>query len=126
MLMPDTPAHQEAYPQHGTQAEGCGFPLARIVALFGLPREIYDRLPPTLTLRELSCTLQQKGFRTKHVPLVTTLLDPKAERAKLYGLRWTAELALRHLKTTMGMEMLTTKTPQRVRKKSPGISCPIP
>ena len=34
--MPDTPANQAAYPQHGNQAPGCGFPIARIVVLLSL------------------------------------------------------------------------------------------
>jgi DDE family transposase len=35
--------------------------------------------------------------------------------ATLYCKRWTMELWLRDLKTTMGMEMLRTKTPSRVQ-----------
>jgi Transposase DDE domain len=34
--MPDTPENQVAYPQHGNQKPGCGFPLARIVVLLAL------------------------------------------------------------------------------------------
>ena len=34
--MPDTPENQAAYPQHGLQKPGCGFPLARIVVLIAL------------------------------------------------------------------------------------------
>ncbi len=34
--MPDTPENQKEYPQHSSQAKGCGFPIARIVVLFGL------------------------------------------------------------------------------------------
>lgn len=34
--MPDTAANQAAYPQHGRQAPGLGFPIARIAALFSL------------------------------------------------------------------------------------------
>ena len=36
VLMSDTPANQHQYPQHKKQKKGCGFPLARIVALFSL------------------------------------------------------------------------------------------
>ena len=47
---------------------------------------------------------------------------PNAERAQqltqLYGWRWqAAEVNLRHLKTTLNMEMLTAKTPEMVRKE---------
>jgi len=34
--MPDTPANQEAYPQHDAQRPGVGFPMARIAAIFSL------------------------------------------------------------------------------------------
>lgn len=37
---------------------------------------------------------------------------------QLYGRRWqAAEVNLRHLKTTLKMEMLTAKTPEMVRKE---------
>lgn len=34
--MPDTPANQEAFPQHDAQKPGRGFPMARIAAIFSL------------------------------------------------------------------------------------------
>jgi putative transposase len=34
--MPDTEENQEAYPQHGTQKKGVGFPIARMVVLLSL------------------------------------------------------------------------------------------
>jgi hypothetical protein len=34
--MPDTPENQTAFPQHGLQKKGCGFPIARIVVLLSL------------------------------------------------------------------------------------------
>jgi hypothetical protein len=34
--MPDTPANQAAYPQHGRQEAGCGFPIAQMVVLICL------------------------------------------------------------------------------------------
>ena len=71
-------------------------------------------------MREVRFHIQHKGFRTEDVTLVTTLLDPQiyslSALAELYGLRWQVELDLRHLKTTMQMEHLLTKTPQMVRK----------
>ena len=61
--------------------------------------------------------------------LVTTLLDPKEytriDLAELYRRRWQvalnpdligAEIDLKHLKTTMQMEHLPSKTPEMVRK----------
>ncbi|NJL55106.1 IS4 family transposase [bacterium] len=36
ILMSDSAANQAAYPQHGNQQPGCGFPIARIVVFFSL------------------------------------------------------------------------------------------
>ena len=36
LLMPDTPENQAVYPQHPNQKDGCGFPLAKMVAIFSL------------------------------------------------------------------------------------------
>ncbi|MDP8934669.1 MAG: hypothetical protein M3N42_11135 [Cyanobacteriota bacterium] len=68
----------------GLPFAGCGFPIAKIVVMFSL---------------------------------VTTLLNPKvytkAKLAQLYQLRWEAEVDLRHVKTTLGREMLRGKTPSQ-------------
>lgn len=34
--MADSAANQTEYPQHGNQAQGCGFPMARLVVFFCL------------------------------------------------------------------------------------------
>lgn len=36
VLMSDTDANQNCYPQHSNQKEGCGFPIAKIVVMFSL------------------------------------------------------------------------------------------
>ena len=59
--------------------------------------------------------------RTRELVIVTTLLDAKKYSASalrdLFRQRWHAELDIRSIKTTMGMEMLRTKTPDMVRKE---------
>ena len=76
-------------------------------------------LPQTIVVREVRFQVTQPGFRTQSVTLVTTLVDAKAypawALAELYFKRWRMELWLRDIKITMGMEMLRTKTPARVR-----------
>ena len=71
-------------------------------------------------VREVRYAISQKGRRTRTVTLVTTLLDPIAypasELASLYEKRWQVEVNLRHLKTTMGMEVLHSKTVAGVTK----------
>ena len=79
-----------------------------------LPREVWERLPERLRVRELRYTSTRRGFRSKEVTLVTTLLDPqrypKAAIAELYRRRWKVETNFNHLKTTMGMNILRCHT----------------
>lgn len=83
--------------------------------------EQYEALPATLTVRELRYEVGRPGFRTRTVTLVTTLLDgeayPLGAIAELYGARWRVELNLRHLKTTMKMDVLKCKTVEGVLKE---------
>ncbi|NEQ18597.1 MAG: IS4 family transposase [Microcoleus sp. SIO2G3] len=83
--------------------------------------EEFAELPPLVQVREVHLLIQKQGFRPKEIILVTTLLDykvyTKAKLAQLYQLRWEAEVDLRHVKTTLGMEMLRGKTPSLVRKE---------
>ncbi len=86
-----------------------------------MTKEQYHALPDALTLREVRVVVQQAGFRTKELVIVTTLLDaeqyPAAEIALLYRRRWQAELYLRSLKTVLQMDHLRCKTPHRVRNE---------
>jgi hypothetical protein len=81
----------------------------------------YDSLPDELTLREVKVFVHQKGFRTKELIVVTTLLDaeeyPATQIAALYRRRWQAELHLRSLKIVLQMDHLRCKTPHRVRNE---------
>jgi hypothetical protein len=187
--MPDTAANQAAYPQHSNQAEGCGFPIAKLMVMFSLTtgaaigvliesfktselvlaRNMYSllkamdvvladrafgnyvdlvwvkaleadavfrchqgrksdfqqgkrlgeddhivqwfkpkqcpkhmepqafaQLPASVEVRQVRFRIEQPGFRTQTVIVVTTLLDanafPKVEIAKLYRLRWSVEI----------------------------------
>lgn len=212
--MPDTPELQRAFPQPSAQRPGCGFPVARLLAIFcwasgsllhlvaeslhvselAMLRRLLDRLEPgtvvlgdvyfssyydlallrqhgldgvyrmharrptdlrqgtrlgpgdrrltwskpripprrvsadewatipeSLTVRHVQVRLAERGFRGRTLNLVTTLLDPQAfpaaELANLYRDRWMAELNLRSLKTTLGMEVLRCQSPEMVRKE---------
>jgi hypothetical protein len=81
----------------------------------------YDRLPGSLIVRELRYTVREPGRRTRVVTLVTTLRDaaryPAAEVARLYGLRWRVETNLRHLKGTLGVDVLRCTTVEGVLKE---------
>jgi hypothetical protein len=71
-------------------------------------------MPETLVVRELRWTLRRPGFRAKPLLLVTTLLDPErypaADLVELSRQRWGVETNLRHLKTTMKLEVLRSRT----------------
>ncbi len=72
----------------------------------------YDQAPGTLKIRELHA-----GGKT----LVTTLLcpkhTPKSALKLLYRSRWHVELDLRNIKTTLGLEMLSCKSPAMAEKE---------
>ena len=72
--------------------------------------ELFAALPAVLCVRELRYRVAQAGFRTQTVTLVTTLLEvdlyPADALAELYHMRWQVETNLRHLKQTMGLDVL--------------------
>ena len=214
--MPDTLENQEAYPQSGTQPEGLGFPVARVVVLLSLAtgmlkdmamgpylgketgetallrqlldgfrsgdillgdryfcsyfmiallmelgidfvtrvhqlrkvdfrrgqrlgrgdqvvewklpqkpkwmdQQTYDRMPASIQVRQVRVQVSQPGFRTDSFVVVTTLTDAAAyakdDIAELYHYRWLAELDIRAIKVTLGMDILRCKTPEMVRKE---------
>ena len=71
---------------------------------------LFAALPAVLCVRELRYRVIQAGFRTQTVTLVTTLLavdlSPADALAELYHIRWQVETNLRHLKQTMGLDVL--------------------
>lgn len=78
-------------------------------------------LPEFLTVRETRVDIEQPGFRTRSIVVVTTLLDPEevtaSDLAELYRARWNVELDFRSIKQTMQMDILRCKTPELVRKE---------
>ena len=87
----------------------------------GLSLDEVEALPSTIIVREIFYYIVIPGFRTQRVSLITTLLDTTIystlEIVRLYGQRWDVELNLRHLETTLGMDVLRCKTPSMVRKE---------
>src|SRR6266850_5853828 len=57
-------------------------------------------LPPSLVVRELRYEVTQRGFRSRQITVVTTLLDaeryPRADLADLYRKCWDAEISQPH------------------------------
>jgi hypothetical protein len=86
-----------------------------------LPKALWRRIPEELLVRVLRVQARLPGFRTKTVTLVTTLSDaqdyPADELAALYLRRWRIELWWRHLKSSLGMEVLRCKSPAMIHKE---------
>lgn len=87
----------------------------------GWTKEDWAAVPDALVVRQLTVTVDVPGFRTQRIVLATTLLDPKqfpkTAFADLYRRRWMAELYLRDIKISMGMDILRCKTPDMVEKE---------
>jgi hypothetical protein len=81
----------------------------------------WAQVPETMVVRILRRRLEQPGFRTRQLTLVTTLLEaplyPAHELFELYFQRWRLEMCLDDLKTTLGMEKLHCRTPGLVQKE---------
>lgn len=86
-----------------------------------MSKQLYKRLPETLSIRELKVEIRQKGFRSQQLLLTTTLVDAQLysqeELALVYRCRWHAELDLRSIKQVMQMDVLRCKSPAMVRKE---------
>ena len=79
---------------------------------YWMTKEEYAQYPDTIAVREVKVC--------KKI-LVTTLVNKKIAHKKalgeLYQMRWHVELDLRNIKTTLGMETLSCKTPEMCRKE---------
>jgi hypothetical protein len=87
-----------------------------------LTAEQFAALPMSLLVRELRYKITRRGYRTREVTLVTTLLDHKrysaAELADLYRQRWRIETDFKHLKITLRMDVLKCRTVAGVEKEA--------
>lgn len=81
----------------------------------------YEDVPETMEVRMVRIRVAIRGFRTRVLDLVTTLLDSdvytKKDLGDLYRRRWEAELHLRAIKVVLGLDVLRCKTPEMVRKE---------
>ena len=61
-----------------------------------MDQETYDRMPTSLTLREVRVDVQEPGFRVESLVVVSTLTDARQytreDLAQLYRQRWMAEV----------------------------------
>ncbi len=86
-----------------------------------MDKETYATIPEMLAVRELKVRVEVRGFRVQQLVVVTTMTDaqryPKSEVARLFRLRWHAELDLRNIKISLQMDDLRGKTPEMVRRE---------
>jgi len=86
-----------------------------------MSEELHAHIPQAMTLRELKFDVLIPGCRTKTITVVTTLTDPvaypKEDVAALFGCRWNAELDIRAIKQTPGLDHVRCKSPEMVRRE---------
>lgn len=133
-----TPKRKHAHPHRGKNTKRVGKPRSRIVEALGKDDQVVEyfkpmdkpawmsdeqwlSLPESITVREVRRTVKRQGFRPLTVTIVTTLLDPEKYPAddlvELRLTRWMIETNIRHLKITLGMDVLKCKTLEGVRKE---------
>ena len=72
----------------------------------------FDAAPESITVRELKA-----GGKTMVTTMLCPKVAPKAELKALYKSRWNVELDLRNIKDTLGMNILSCKSPDMVEKE---------
>ena len=80
----------------------------------------YEQMPASLRLRLVKVHVHERGFRARSLWVATTLDAqdyPAEEIAALYRRRWLAELDIRAIKQTMGMDVLRCQSPPLVRSE---------
>jgi len=86
-----------------------------------MSEELYARIPEMRTLREVRFQMSVPGRRTEELIVVTSLIDPQSHPkeaiAELYGFRWNAELDIRDIKQTLGLDHVRCKSPDMVRRE---------
>lgn len=80
----------------------------------------WKALPKSIEVRLIKLSFENRAGEKADLILVTTLTDPQKydgiELADLYARRWDIELKLRDLKTTLGMEFFSVKSPVMAHK----------
>jgi hypothetical protein len=138
LIVDFTPGRAHVTPGRGKAAKHKGKPRSKWIESLGscdqivewfrplevpawMSAEAWAALPVSLRVRELRYTIARPGYRVRQVTLVTTLLDPirypKEKLAEAYGLRWTIETCLKHIKTTMKMDVLRCQSVAGIQKE---------
>jgi Transposase DDE domain len=87
----------------------------------GMTGEQYRTYPKTLTVRQVNVDARDKNNRAEQFKVITTILDASiggGQIGQLYERRWSGEVDIRSIKSTMRMDVLRCKTPAMVQKES--------
>jgi hypothetical protein len=133
-----TPGRSHVPRMENTAKKNAGRPRSRLVKTLGMQDQLVEyfkppnrpdwmseqqwmAVPESIVVREIRRTIRRHGFRPITVTIVTTLLDPEIypsdELIELRLSRWMVETNLRHLKITLGMDILKCKTVEGIRKE---------
>lgn len=86
-----------------------------------MDRKQWEQIPQSIDLRVIAYFIERPGFRTKKVTVLTSLLNPKeiptSAFEDLYLKRWMVELYFKDIKTNMGMDILSCKSPKMIEKE---------
>src|SRR4051794_18122137 len=86
----------------------------------GMTGEQYRRYPKELTMRQVTVDARGRENRAEVFRVVTTMLDASIDGGQigaLYERRWSGEIDIRSIKSTMHMDVLRCKSPEMVRKE---------
>lgn len=97
------------------------WPRPKYLKSLSYSHEEWEKLPVEMQLRQIRVINECPGFRTKSFYIITTLLDaekyPADQLARLYLMRWHVELNFRDIKTIMGMDILSCRSPEMIKKE---------
>jgi hypothetical protein len=86
----------------------------------GMTGEQYRRYPKSLRMRQVTVDARTKDNRAERFKVITTILDASVDSGQIGGLyeqRWSGEVDIRSIKSTMQMDILRCKTPEMVHKE---------
>jgi len=86
-----------------------------------MTQKAFEALPETIQVRELRRLVRFPDGPKPEITLITTLTDekryPPEERVRVLKGRWQVEVNLRHLKTTMKMNVLRSQTVEGLKRE---------
>src|SRR5215469_4867111 len=86
----------------------------------GMTGQEYRRYPKELTMRQVTVDARDRENRGGVFKVATTLLDASIDGGQigaLYEQRWSGEIDIRSIKSTMQMDVLRCKTPEMIHKE---------